>query len=102
MFASAAPHTNETTFRNGYPTRLNSLIDTEGAPPNRWAITKSARKRWAMSSTWAPISTPGGGTAKVLSWKPSLVARSSRSEEHTSELQSRGHLVCRLLLEKKK
>src|SRR5437870_10232444 len=28
--------------------------------------------------------------------------RLSRSEEHTSELQSRGHLVCRLLLEKKK
>src|SRR5690625_6116639 len=27
--------------------------------------------------------------------------RSARSEEHTSELQSRGHLVCRLLLEKK-
>src|SRR5439155_18985797 len=31
------------------------------------------------------------------------VGKSSlRSEEHTSELQSRGHLVCRLLLEKKK
>src|SRR5439155_8956600 len=29
-------------------------------------------------------------------------AISNRSEEHTSELQSRGHLVCRLLLEKKK
>src|SRR5690625_5638977 len=28
--------------------------------------------------------------------------RERRSEEHTSELQSRGHLVCRLLLEKKK
>src|SRR5436305_7049551 len=28
--------------------------------------------------------------------------RSPRSEEHTSELQSRPHLVCRLLLEKKK
>src|SRR5690625_5483907 len=28
--------------------------------------------------------------------------QTSRSEEHTSELQSRGHLVCRLLLEKKK
>src|SRR5690625_6126862 len=28
--------------------------------------------------------------------------RLTRSEEHTSELQSRGHLVCRLLLEKKK
>src|SRR3712207_7663264 len=31
-----------------------------------------------------------------------LVNRSMRSEEHTSELQSRQYLVCRLLLEKKK
>src|SRR2546422_4092104 len=30
-----------------------------------------------------------------------VVARALRSEEHTSELQSRLHLVCRLLLEKK-
>src|SRR5437870_8115173 len=30
------------------------------------------------------------------------VGGTPRSEEHTSELQSRGHLVCRLLLEKKK
>src|SRR5207253_4707668 len=33
-------------------------------------------------------------------WPPFV--DSNRSEEHTSELQSRGHLVCRLLLEKKK
>src|SRR5215510_4851804 len=33
---------------------------------------------------------------------PSRRDQWSRSEEHTSELQSRGHLVCRLLLEKKK
>src|SRR5271166_7057269 len=32
----------------------------------------------------------------------SIFSRTNRSEEHTSELQSRGHLVCRLLLEKKK
>src|SRR5690625_6910573 len=31
-----------------------------------------------------------------------LATSEMRSEEHTSELQSRGHLVCRLLLEKKK
>src|SRR5215510_16124253 len=31
-----------------------------------------------------------------------IVEPRHRSEEHTSELQSRGHLVCRLLLEKKK
>src|SRR5207253_9245805 len=35
------------------------------------------------------------GTATVT------IAEQKRSEEHTSELQSRGHLVCRLLLEKK-
>src|SRR5207253_9586382 len=34
--------------------------------------------------------------------EPAHVAFIDRSEEHTSELQSRGHLVCRLLLEKKK
>src|SRR5207253_10978796 len=33
---------------------------------------------------------------------PSSAGTNGRSEEHTSELQSRGHLVCRLLLEKKK
>src|SRR5690625_5751418 len=33
--------------------------------------------------------------------KGSYFLRPARSEEHTSELQSRGHLVCRLLLEKK-
>src|SRR5207253_3600555 len=32
---------------------------------------------------------------------PCLYCVGPRSEEHTSELQSRGHLVCRLLLEKK-
>src|SRR3989442_11309889 len=31
-----------------------------------------------------------------------ISSRKNRSEEHTSELQSRPHLVCRLLLEKKK
>src|SRR2546429_3257453 len=33
---------------------------------------------------------------------PISLSRTPRSEEHTSELQSRLHLVCRLLLEKKK
>src|SRR5437870_13637921 len=36
-----------------------------------------------------------------LVFRPLATPR-ARSEEHTSELQSRGHLVCRLLLEKKK
>src|SRR3989442_4792502 len=37
-------------------------------------------------------------TSRIVRW----VALAVRSEEHTSELQSRPHLVCRLLLEKKK
>src|SRR5690554_7312450 len=34
-------------------------------------------------------------------WRPLQLSSTTRSEEHTSELQSRPHLVCRLLLEKK-
>src|SRR5207253_8159933 len=39
--------------------------------------------------------------AKATELKACGWSGSTRSEEHTSELQSRGHLVCRLLLEKK-
>src|SRR2546422_1624416 len=39
--------------------------------------------------------------APYLMWLPALCWVLPRSEEHTSELQSRLHLVCRLLLEKK-
>src|SRR5215510_627265 len=45
----------------------------------------------------APTNTPG-----EFALTPEDRLRALRSEEHTSELQSRGHLVCRLLLEKKK
>src|SRR5690625_7113254 len=41
-------------------------------------------------------------TAWLVTASFKLLHRQMRSEEHTSELQLRGHLVCRLLLEKKK
>src|SRR5690349_276331 len=51
-------------------------------------------------------SLPTGGFVRPRTRAPSLViphvGSSTRSEEHTSELQSRRDLVCRLLLEKKK
>src|SRR3989442_3065125 len=48
---------------------------------------------------WRPV--PGGGPLRSAAVQhPAL--EGVRSEEHTSELQSRPHLVCRLLLEKKK
>src|SRR2546429_6302358 len=49
---------------------------------------------------------PSAGNSEASALRPSLGSRTPvlppRSEEHTSELQSRLHLVCRLLLEKKK
>src|SRR5258708_23212249 len=45
---------------------------------------------------------PGGGHGDQPGQPAALRCRQDRSEEHTSELQSPDHLVCRLLLEKKK
>src|SRR5437660_2896904 len=53
----------------------------------------------------SPSSPAGAEVFRARSGRPrktSAPAGMDRSEEHTSELQSRGHLVCRLLLEKKK
>src|SRR2546422_6681435 len=49
-----------------------------------------------------PTRTPTEPSAARGNTSDGHVRRSHRSEEHTSELQSRLHLVCRLLLEKKK
>src|SRR3712207_8943524 len=56
---------------------------------------RSARGRTAASAGGLASGTPRRTPA-------ALVLPESRSEEHTSELQSRQYLVCRLLLEKKK
>src|SRR5215510_15849150 len=68
-------------------TSLSSPAISPRSPIRR----KEVSRRWAaqVSVTSAMASSPSS-------------SRHARSEEHTSELQSRGHLVCRLLLEKKK
>src|SRR3712207_7721806 len=52
-------------------------------------------------ATTAPAQESGEAPGPVTS-APNAAQGSERSEEHTSELQSRQYLVCRLLLEKKK
>src|SRR5699024_12013560 len=47
------------------------------------------------------VSTPSRRSTRQVAWRVRS-EMSSRSEEHTSELQSRFDIVCRLLLEKKK
>src|SRR2546429_7344348 len=56
------------------------------------------------SHSWGTRLSRRSGTRLPSRWKSARRPRHSakRSEEHTSELQSRLHLVCRLLLEKKK
>src|SRR5260370_10787849 len=61
---------------------------------NQWC---SGRIRIRRRPRRRPYFVPAGGNKiRSASWSP------SRSEEHTSELQSHLNLVCRLLLEKKK
>src|SRR3712207_7977528 len=63
-----------------------------GTPPSRQRCPAgtSGTRRTCPSPAWSRAST--------RTWP---AGRRSRSEEHTSELQSRQYLVCRLLLEKK-
>src|SRR2546430_13253464 len=49
-----------------------------------------------------PLSAPVKALWEAVFTGAALVKTASRSEEHTSELQSQSNLVCRLLLEKKK
>src|SRR2546430_11493522 len=67
-----------------YTTLFRSSAQTPTPAPWRSAITRVSARRCSISSATARPPTK------------------TRSEEHTSELQSQSNLVCRLLLEKKK
>src|SRR5207302_10994877 len=68
-----------------------------GATSRGISSRSTSRTAPGPKAGWAR--SPCDPTARVAAWgRPS----SARSEEHTSELQSRENLVCRLLLEKKK
>src|SRR5437660_5631304 len=69
------------SLHDALPISASSAADRACSPYRSWAI-----------STFAPESAMIQAISGPTRW---------RSEEHTSELQSRGHLVCRLLLEKK-
>src|SRR5438132_8144679 len=79
-----------TLFRSGLSSRALS------APRAEYRSSKRNPGRHGR------ISNPRGGTAAGPAACESCVRSASRSEEHTSELQSHSDLVCRLLLEKKK
>src|SRR3712207_9018538 len=75
-----------TLFRSPKPgSPASPPAATTGSAPSRAPATATSGPRWSRSTS------PSAGRSGQL-----------RSEEHTSELQSRQYLVCRLLLEKKK
>src|SRR5438045_8031997 len=61
-------------------------------------------KHWILAGHQSQIAQPGDYFVAEVAGESIIVLgdRRGRSEEHTSELQSLRHLVCRLLLEKKK
>src|SRR3712207_8142862 len=61
------------------------------------ALTDEATSKFVIPVTHANDNYKKGNTTYF-----EVIAKFKRSEEHTSELQSRQYLVCRLLLEKKK
>src|SRR3712207_7402388 len=71
-----------------------TLFRSTSSPTSRQYRRRRAGSRCATPSSSRTPSAPAGVTPAPTT--------PSRSEEHTSELQSRQYLVCRLLLEKKK
>src|SRR3712207_8045442 len=74
------------------------------APTIAGAMTTAGARRIAVRTTAAagPGRGPAGTRRTEQSGTIEPTTTAGRSEEHTSELQSRQYLVCRLLLEKKK
>src|SRR2546422_2798030 len=85
--ASTNPATGETlkTFPPDSDAVIEQKLEKAASAAKQWRRTSFAERAQRMSRAAAI-----------------LEQRKDRSEEHTSELQSRLHLVCRLLLEKKK
>src|SRR3712207_7856978 len=78
-----------------YTTLFRSPTQTpRPLPTSTSTTTDTPTPLVSPTATLTPTATPTQGL--------SLEVSSGRSEEHTSELQSRQYLVCRLLLEKKK
>src|SRR5687768_17695810 len=89
FFQSYSPH----PYLHSFPTRRSSDLVPSGR--RRCAACCSGSRSRAVFTLPPPM-------CEWMSIAPAITTQpEARSEEHTSELQSRLHLVCRLLLEKK-
>src|SRR5438876_8194286 len=83
------------------PAASTPSISTRSASPPPKA-TDASTERPSSVSEMLPVAGRLSARSRFPQYFTSAIGRSTRSEEHTSELQSPVHLVCRLLLEKKK
>src|SRR3712207_8266781 len=87
---------NDTATTEIYTLSLHDALPISGSDEF------SPRKRMASRMSSGPVEQLRPMTSTRSASSVARTAEMSRSEEHTSELQSRQYLVCRLLLEKKK
>src|SRR3712207_6943245 len=90
-----------------YTTLFRSFAQAVGAPQPRrvpaWLV-RAAAGAYAVRLMTTQRGASNAKARSKLGWRPEYGSWRdgfARSEEHTSELQSRQYLVCRLLLEKK-
>src|SRR5690625_6840866 len=101
---SSAPSTRDcelimSVSAESAPSCSSSLLGCQESSLSRKAIqVLRAASHPALRAAAGPWLGSSLTTRTGIGWS----RPAARSEEHTSELQSRGHLVCRLLLEKKK
>src|SRR3712207_8908852 len=87
-----------------YTTRFRSIVCIVHIEPMDTGLVGMSRNTIIRHTNRHPYGTADTGAFTDHFHYPNLVGigNGERSEEHTSELQSRQYLVCRLLLEKKK
>src|SRR5258708_26837027 len=92
--------TTEASPRPGVTTTLSWWVPVQPARFSRVSCPRLARR--CLSSSPEVRTTHRRSQTRASGLRSSVRRPDLRSEEHTSELQSPDHLVCRLLLEKKK
>src|SRR3712207_8903536 len=94
---------NDTATTEIYTLSLHDALPISLLCPPRPARRRAPRPGWSVAAPATCSALYRGGRRCRRPCAPGWrTGRAARSEEHTSELQSRQYLVCRLLLEKKK
>src|SRR5438445_7058713 len=111
LYIAVSPVVRITVLRLNRPRGPACSMNASRSPSQKLECTTSALAPSTVEISALYCPAKSFGICEVATWTPGVscfidasksTQESWRSEEHTSELQSRQYLVCRLLLEKKK